>query len=445
MNYISNQRSLYPLRYALPGDKRYSERNLAQLSGPRAVIAHALTFHGLPAAIDDRIDRLPLDSELQELGPYQKCYISFLAYSLKQMVAAGTVRPEAAWDLFFRQWPEIKESGQTTMSDTDIICMREDLLCGILENKRQDVTAILIQEGNISSNGLAKIEFIARAGKAGLSRFDSFSKWIQDFYFQGSGASMLPVSVRHEYRKALWLEMRILEAQLGCRIPKYDVAGFELSDDGYFHPKGDDGENSRIQGSVDVFKKTTGSQNGRPVDSVIKAEIGHWMFEHYTCRGGWVCELMDRMNMTGFTERVNEAFNTAPSLWTPEQQVWMTGGFYLTSGEGGFPEYPGEFLMQKYGRRLPVGDHESRVLAKYAESHVMAEYAERLIRKKIIDAVTNGAVRPEDAFSIYRKAGLYFAVFPPHHNKGLLRALDHFKIDDINAAYRHITCGKTGQ
>ena len=399
----------YPTEYKLPGDKSILTKDKSgddrqSLLGPKACIVHALTFHEIPPKIDQLIEKLPDNEKLEELPNIQKEYLSFTVYSLKQMVAAGTISAETAWSLFYGEWGKIDS-------------VAEDNFKGMREAFMQGVKTKIGDNDSTKKLSLLEFEFYARAGKAGLAQYERYDTWAKDLIFDKYTCKGMSEATKDEYRKALWLEMRIIEKQIGISKLNEDVRIFELGD-GKYHI-----QITGITGTIDLFKVSTSSQSGRAIDSTIKAEIGHWMFGVFNFNNLWPQELMDRMNIIGYTERVNVAFdNTLTENLPPEARAFLQGGFYLASREADYSNYPEE---------LPESKKNSY------EKHEVAEYVERLIRKRMIRAVKGKELSSKDVYKTYRKMGVYIALldFERKTKEEILEKIESFNLKEIDEYY----------
>lgn len=474
----------YSTKYRLPGEKTPSARERKEVTGPvRKAIVQALTFHGISPHLDQFIEKLPPESVLWKLSKIQKSYLSFTVYILKQMVATGTISPKQAWILFYWQLKKIPQVNEGNYSYTRKI---------FWQNLRNIVKKDLPKK-NMS---LLEFEFYARAGKAGFAHFESFQKWSKDFKFyteietteekKKGGWTIrshsttegpcenLSEAEMDEYKKTLWLEMRILEDQYGVNGLQKEIDSFQCNQgerSSRYSPIGEeiitridlfdiesehegigdylaiieDAYKSRDIPSLLAFSmifpfaiplgllisKITLKPAGSTIDSGIKAEIGHWIFGGFPILSSarWLSELMDRMNISSFTPRVNMGFdkNISKENLPPEVRTFREGGFYLqtkgidsSDSERNFPTYPAEPPER-------IRD----------EPHVIAEYFERLIRKKIIEAVKNNEIEREEAFKTYRKTGLYVVllVLEGKTGKEIDSKLENFNLKEINDYY----------
>lgn len=438
MPHISKKKYIpagFPEKYCLPGYIGPWSGRLRHLYGPREVIVDALTRHGLPKEPDRRIESLPADVDLKFDKPLKRDYLSFLVYSLKQMVSAGTVSPDTAWDILLKQTDALITLKDKRFREEDFFEMRRGMLNYVKEKEAAVLAKGLRDISSMWEEDPIAVEFYIRAGKTGLNRYHDFITWMASFSVL-SGCSSVSFPVRWQYRIAVWLEMRLVEESFGMRGPKYDIGGLIPERKGQFNPGDRDCFGCSIEGLVDIYKHNISPQSGMAVDSTILAEVGHWMghplYEKYT----WIAELMDRMTMSRYTERVNGSFDRRAEVLTPEQLSWLTGGFFLSSVGEGFPVYPAEFPADYYPENFPFGNFEK---------HDVAEYVERLLRKRIIKAVKEGHICPDQAFQFYKKTALYIAFNAEMPKKWLFDAVRTLDIDQIQAAYEYMAYGRTGR
>lgn len=421
-------RNPYPTNYRLPGDKTLSRQHLPPIEGTvRKCIAHALTFHGIPQAIDRLIDNLPSEERLLKLDPIQRDCLSFTVYSIKQMAAAGTISAETAWSLFYGEWGKICNVARGNFRGERKAFVRR--------------ARKFIREDNFPKGlSLQEFEFYARAGEAGLAQYERYHRWAKNLAFDEYACKGMDETLRNEYRKALWLEMRIIEGQVGISGLNEDVGKFILSDieGGYDREDG-----SAVKGSINVYKKSVSEQSGSSLDSTLKAEIGHWMFDPLEAKYGWAAELMDRMNLSGYTERVNHAFDgLAEEYLSPEEAVFKDGGFYLTSRGGLYGPACGVRELEGLKEAYPSYPEEfPRGGIDVTEPHIVAENVERAIRKRIVKAVVNGEIISEDAYKTYRKMGLYIALLDLEGRSKeeifeKINSFDLLKIDEYSDLHR---------
>jgi len=389
--------SVYPKNFRLPGEKTPGRMNLPQIEGTaRRCIVHALTWHGIPRAIDSLIESLPKESEITALNPLSRKYLAFSVYSLKQMVAAGTIKPETAWTLFNMEWNGI---GQEAICHENFDQRRANFFSKLqlsLNNKNAPTI-------------LAEFEFWARAGKTGLEQLERYGQWAQKLIFVRKGFKQLGEGIKEEYRKALWLEMRLAEEQLGIRGLNKDIGRMILLKDGaYFFKR------RRTIGTTVSLRSEEG------LDSTIKAEMGHWLFELLAFKSPWAEELMDRMNMAGFTRGVNKR------TFSPEFRTWREGGYYLAArkvmlddAEASYQTYPDEFPAERM---------------KAKERHEVAELVERFIRFHLNRAVKNKSIAKNEALGTYKKIGLYVALLKLEGKtkQDILKKVMEMNIKEIN-------------
>ncbi len=385
----------YPTRWRLPGDKTPSRQHLPSIEGiARRCIAHALTYHEIPPNVDAKIEALPAEEKLEELNPLQQDYLSFTVYSLKQMVAAGTISAETAWALFFGEWDRIDKVEKGTFAG-----MRQAFMRNI---EKTDLTRDM---------DLLQFEFYARAGEAGLAQFERYNKWAEELIFDEETCKNMSDVIKDEYKKALWLEMRTIEEQVGRRDLNEDVDKFYLKANwGSFNDR-------EISLMINIFNGTIGElsdywktfirrRTGFCIDTIIKAEIGHWMFPFSQVRYKWVSELMDIMNASGLTNRIDDAFrlvykeNIEVEGLPPEARVFLQGGdFRLRDSDDSEAKYP----------RYPEAP-SSEFIEDYEKIYGAALRVDRLIRERIIKAFRQNEINSRDVYKTYRKFGLYIAL-----------------------------------
>ncbi len=345
----------YPVKWRLPGHNTDVGTTIDGVA--RRGIVHALTFHEIPRGIDKLIDKkLPKEKELQALTQLQKDYLSFTVYSIKQMVAVGTISAETAWTLFNAEWGRAQQ-----VEDSNFAGMRQGFWQGTYNSLSREF-------GDMDEADLLRFEFLARAGKAGLAQYERYKEWT--FNMVDGGV------LREEYRKGVWLEKKMLEEKLGLSGLTKDIEAFELNREAGSFKYNQDGW-SVVEGSVDLFGKETSAQSGDAIDSCLKAEVGHWIFGFHRFNSRWFEELVDRMNMSAYTERVTKVLASCPEeLYPPEVQAFISGGYFLSSGktsgskkEWGFPVYP---------QRFPIKGQ------LFSEKHKIAEYLEQHIRQRIL-------------------------------------------------------------
>ena len=406
----------------------------------RRTIAQALCFHGpLPSNFDFLVENyLPKEAELMELCSVHYDagqYLSFTVYSLKQMVAAGTVSVGTAWSLFHQEWQTIEEVNEHNIAEH-----RTKFLMQVRDRA---------EETNLTSGqSLQRFEFWARAGEAGLAQFERYGKWAEALVFDQASCAGMEDDIKDEYRKALWLEMRLIEGQVGISGTNKDVTKFILNraNEAKFHP----GKSPAVECSIDIFNQLISAQSGAAIDSAIKAEVGHWMFDRFSVDYDWVAELMDRMNMTGYTMRVAQAYDQDLSLGeiSLEVLVFRFGGFYLQS------ELMAHRLEVEWTRGMwstsiaapkaafPVGPHGfSPLRLRSTEEHEVAEFVESKIRQVIGDKIEakDPDCDPAKAYQIYRKIGVYIALLNLKHPRSkdeIVEILDQLDLAKVEKYYR---------
>ena len=404
-----------PHRWRLPGDMTDKKGRWEIQGKARRSIAHALTYHGIPGRIDKFLHKLPSERSLKRLSSTKKAYLSFTVYSLKQMVAAGTVSPATAWGLFFREMekiPNLDEIYVAEQKDAFFYNLQRD---GLFDGQQKRM-------------GLLQFEFFARAGEEGLRQFERFEEWSTELVFCGKEYLKLHPGIMLEYAKALWLEMRDIEGRSGITGLNLDVKKFTLQRKAEYNP----GERN-VLGNVDLFNRLRSAQSGESIDSTMLAEIGHWHFDPFNRMSGWASELMDRMNMSRFTSRgINglSSFDGVKYL-SPEAATFLYGGYYLQAREEvyghrdiGFPVYPEEFPSSRLDS---------------TQKHEVAEFIERMIRLRIIRAVEDHQLKMEDMFKMYWRTGVYVSLLHLEglHIQEINMRLQRFNIREINKYYKH--------
>jgi hypothetical protein len=366
---IGKNGSYFPTRYHLPGYRGEADLQSVYGAGRRNIL-HALTFHAVPRNLDDLVENcLPPEEELSVLNPLRRAYVSFTVYSLKQMVAAGTIGPETAWSLFHGEWGRI---GQVESGN----------FRGMRDAFYRDSHS-RVQAGQPLPD-LRQFEFLARAGAAGLAKYERYAAWAQRLVFNTKDWPGMPEAVKEEYRRALWLEMRLIEDRVGCGIVKQAIEYFDYSrDDAQYHPAF-----NGITAGVDFPRSWFDHQHVNDIDGniKIKSEIGHWLFDGFCLSNNWAAELMDRMNMTDYTAAVGREGNDSP-----EVRAFYQGGHYLSAGHRRYPTYPEEYPGKPADQ----------------ESHAVAERIERQIRINLSKAVRAGKMEQADIYRWYRKIGVY--------------------------------------
>ncbi|MBN2057684.1 MAG: hypothetical protein JW782_02690 [Candidatus Saganbacteria bacterium] len=411
--YSSMTASRWPTYYRLPGDKTPSRAHLPAIKGvARSSIVHALTFHALPFQVDRVIDGLPATEQLDSLPELGKQYLSFSVYALKQMVAAGAISANTAWNIFSHDLVRASLVDEGNYSETRRDFLREAFNLSV----RGDGLA------DISDNGLLLFEFLARAGQAGLAQFNKFSDWSQQLVFDEETCRDLSEPVRDEYRKALWLEMRLIERQIGLPAFNADLEKFSLGSPGGLY------KDNSITGSVDIFKVYDLNYNaeaGLPVDSIIKAEIGHWMFgrlglKEFDFPGGFpgrlISELMHRMHHAAYTPRIARLMETLPQDQLPPEALTFLSGQFLSEimtppsvWQDFFPVYPISFpaKLADFFSQMRTHPDRGNILGVV---EIGAEYLDSIIRFRLVRALRQGEINCRQLYPLYRRLGVYVAM-----------------------------------
>jgi hypothetical protein len=269
---------------------------------------------------------------------------------------------------------------------------------------------------------LLKFEFWARAGKAGLGQYERFGQFAQNLVFDEKTCREMREVVREEYRKALWLEMRIVEDMVGLKGLNEDVGKFILGDGAYYHL-----DKRAIEGWV----AATPWRGKEGVGSTLRAEIIHWLTALVAIPNPYIEESQDRTHMPGFTEGVEEAFKGKKDyLPTPEALTFKDGGYYLVSRgmrlndpDASYPVYPAEFPEERMGSDEP---------------HEVAEYIERSIRKSVIAAHQKGKVPAERIRETYRRTGIYVAILDLEgkSKEAILAKIEALDIKEIDEYFK---------
>ncbi|OGC06876.1 hypothetical protein A2526_05660 [candidate division WOR-1 bacterium RIFOXYD2_FULL_36_8] len=393
----------FPVRWKFPGDKTPSRQHLPEITGDaRKTITHSLCYYGFPQNIDKKIDKLPSQEELNNLTSLGQHYISFTVYILKQMLAVGAIKPETAWMLFNWDFNNIQNQG---VNKNNFEYMRN---CFMLKVRS------FVQESDLTQGkALVMFEFWARAGSAGLEKYEEYPQFKKELEFNPK--EIEDSQLEEEYKKALWLEMRLMEDQVGIKGLNEELSIFE---DGYGNDYGEyNPEKNKITATINMFNRRKIIYEPKSIDSTIKAEIGHWMFRFLnirTPRMGWsihrvVTELADRSNF-------HAILNGNLEDRSPQAKVFKTGGYYFTSRhkdssfnnqEERFPTFPEEHPT----KRAPLKD--------LTEEHVAAEYFDRLIRIKLFSqkGLLHLAPKPSSKAKVaiarkqlYRKIVLYISL-----------------------------------
>lgn len=387
---------LWPKKWLLPGEKASGRKGI---KGPALnAIVHALTYYGLPFQVDGKIDALlEKQAAFDALPQLQKDYLSFTVYSVKSMVAAGTISAETAWALFDGEWGEHVQ----TVTEDNFVGFRtaffEKTLASLEGNKRQAWEDKKCED-------LLQFEFWARAGEAGLAQFERYDSWELKF----EGEPLCP-TMQQEYRKALWLEMRSIEGELEYAEINANIESFILNrrEGKYIN------SSNTVKGAVDLWSPIDAT-----IDAPLKAEIGHWFFDLLSEGPGWACELMDRMNMAGYTAKGIE------QKGAPISKVFWEGGYFLSANGERFPTYPDN--LKKGASRT----------GKY----FLAESLEKKIREKIKERVDINRIKREDAYALYRATGFYvgFLALERKSFEEIMQAIEDFDIAKIKEAKENI-------
>jgi len=416
----------FPERYRLPGEKIPGRLHIAKLKGVvTRCIAFELSYYGIPRDVDRLIDQIPNEAMLDGLRPMKKQYMSFALYSLSHMLAAGTLSPEFAWTIYNGELRNlIKDDKDITSKKYQ--GMRIAFLKQVVkevkgEIGKDDFASLQSQYFSTETRGLdlLKFEFWARAGKTGLDQYKRYGRFAQNLIFDDKTCKDMREVVKEEYRKALWLEMRLVEDMVGLKGLNEDVGKFILGDGAFYHYDKD---------AIEARVAATPRRGREGVGSTIRSEIKHWLTAFIAIPTPWVEEMMDRMHMAGFTERVEAAFKGKKNkLLSPEQWTFKYGGYYLVARnmrlndpEASYPVYPAEFPRARIGSDEP---------------HEVAEYMERKIRKRVILAHETGQIPANQIREVYRKTGIYVAILDLEGKTkkqilAKIRALDLKEIDE---------------
>ena len=369
----------YPKRWRLPGDQTPSRQHLPAVNGKmKEKIVFDLNFHGVSPRADDWIDRLPEEAELESLNPLRRSYLSFTLYSLKQMMAAGTISAETAQFLFSSEWERIEA------------VEGNEAFRGMRVAFNQQLRSLIGDDETSRGMSLLQFEFYARAGVAGLKQFERFSPWAASLIFDEAAKELTPEQ-KEEYRKALWLEMRLIEERTGLPGLSKDLARFELSQTAV-HDSG------KIACEIDLA-------NYSPIDCHIKAEIGHWQYETFHHKFSlflWkhsLTELVDRLNAAAYSPLISRSLarrDLPREDWTPEARLFAEGRFLIFSGKEDFPVYPAAV-------KIAVSDYQENWKQVYAQ----AEEAEARIRYRLMQAWELGEIKAEDVYRLYRQFGFF--------------------------------------
>jgi hypothetical protein len=408
----------FSIKYRLIGDKTTRKIPLQEITGlARSCIVHSLTFHGVPQQIDNFIDRLPEEEALQKISSLQKDYLSFTVYSLKQMVASKIISAETAWILFYGQWGSIGRVDETSF--------------GRMRSAFWTETRSLVNNGGTSGPSLLEFEFYARAGTNGLAQFEKYNEWANNIEFDPETCRDMPEAVRQEYKKALWLEMRIIEGQVGISGLNKDVERFKYDQENGSY----DSKTNEVKGSISLYRGKVSMQSSGTVDCVVKAEIGHWLFARFLFLFfKWEDELMDRMNMSGFSKAQIESYAQMGGPTSPEIYTFLLGGYYVAGSSRKLDSGDGRERYPLYPRRIPRNRVVLEEKIDHLEPHTAAEYVERLIRDKLIEAEQRGDIDASEVYSYYRKTGLYVALLYLERleSKAILEKIKSFDLKEIN-------------
>lgn len=391
------------IEYRLPGDLRAGD--LKEISGiGRRTIVHALTFHEVPSNLTDLIENyLPQERELEKLKsePIKRAYINFTVYSLMRMTASNTITSNSAWQLFHQEWINV---GHIT----------KDNFAQMRGSFYRDVQKL---PGLRVFSEPLKFEFWAREGDSGLAKFDGYSNWSEKFVFDEESCSGKAEPEKEEYRKAIWLDMRAKEGQLGISGLKKDLSGFVCVNDGvddgaFYNPS-----TNSLRATIDIFYTYWKGKDGTVISLSLHQELGHWFtgnmdvvtaFNHYN----WTGELMDRMYTVPYSSRVNIQSNESGS---PEVRVFYRGGYYLASSENNFPSYSQEYSGKDIN----------------SERHAVAEKVDRIIRLRLERSLSEGVLENDKMLKTYRTMGLY-VILLNLEGKTLDRILEKIEGLDLN-------------
>jgi hypothetical protein len=371
-------RKLYPQICRLPGEKTPARLHLPEVGGTaRRVITQGITWSGVTERTESEIASLAEERQIMGQNPLSRKYLAFTVYTIKQMTATGTISPEIAWTLFNMEWNGIQNE---PICHENFIQRRADFFSSLkltVNNKKAPVD-------------LLEFEFWARAGEAGQKQFQKYYKWAEKLIFVRRGFKQQGEGIQEEYRKALWLEMRMAEDQIGIRGLNKDLGRMILLKEGaYFFKK------KRTIGTTISLRSKEG------IDTTIKAEMGHWLLELLAFPAPWIEELADRMNIMFDSPKVfAKAFSKKKDEELPPQaRVARNGGYFLAARmvqledpRSAYPTYPDEFPKQ----RIPP-----------KERHEVAEMVECRIRQSLSRAVERGEVKKKEALRSYRQIGLY--------------------------------------
>jgi HEAT repeat protein len=404
----------YPARWQLPGDLTPAHQKLHPINGKvQRSIVHALTYHEIPPAVDHFINQLPPEERLLSLDHTRRDYLSFTVLSLSEMVAVGTISAQTAWSLFYWQWGLIDK---VTKDNFDTL--RSDFWLRTYSDIRDEIGGAQMAGLRTSffDNGcggvdLLRFEFLARAGWAGLRRFEHYSSWRDKVVFSENGYRnwQMGAAVVDEYKKAAWLKMRQTEARVGIEGLNEEIRAIQLNTQGGFYLAL---ENAAVF-TVDLFNQFASGILG----SSLTSEFGHWVFSSLAFHHSWVMEMMDRMNY--FTERgILLSLESPVVALPPETRVFMEGVISINKNGPQYQTYPNK---PKVG-----GDGE----------HEIAEQLENMIRKRILQIVP-----PEKRHEYYQKVKMYLVLLDLERRseesiKEKIELFDLGEIDDYYSNYR---------
>lgn len=458
----ATQRGLYPNFVSLPGDLRGTLPSI--LGTVRRNIAFDLCWHELLPAkgaplyrpsnrnfqqIDFVLERLPSEERLQGLNDVERDYLSYTVYGLKQMLASKAINANDAWDLFYSEWDKL-DQGKITEESFDNV--RESFLQDVFVREIKSTNAFLyrlfidlscsqtftpelgelrdcletalsgasLREVSIpSGKSLLLFELCLRAGvKVGLSQYEEYAEWSNSLEFQGERCSDMNEARRDERRKALWIEMRLIEERTGLSNFNSDVKFFVDSKKGQFvggtdffalnHP-------NKVVATVNLFEWEG------PIDAILRAEIGHWLFAAFRLSSGPVpaSEAADRFNIV-FSPRVEEAFRIEDERFrSPEGNVIRTGGYFMSSGGARFPSFPAEF---------PTVDKNPKDM-----NHIGAERMVDLALTKLRDEDLLG----RGFYSTFRRVGDYVSILglDHHYHTAIDERLLELDLEIVDAYY----------
>jgi hypothetical protein len=305
------------------------------------------------------------------------------------MMASAAISAETAQFLFSNQWEQLENV-------TD-----NDSFQGMRLAFNQQVRSIIGEDENTHGLSLLQFEFYARAGVDGLNQFERFQTWSQALVIDNADAQISP-TLKDEYRKALWLEMRICEARTGLTGFSNDIKRFSVNAEAIH-------DNGIINCEIDLARN-------RLIDRDIKAEIGHWQYEpiadHLRCFWDrhWLAELVDRQNVSGYSPLLEHSFSSALPIeqWTPEARLFAEGRYSISGHKDEFPLYPaGDEERKQPGDYRPYRYSLGGTYRPSLVVHYMAEQAELRIRGRIMRAWQEGLIETKDILKIYKDFGFH--------------------------------------